>query len=301
MIHKIPAYLQLAVAIVILAPLLAAGLGCDGRGSDGVDPVRVFAASSTTLPLEELARRFEAEGGTPVKLSLASSSRLAQQIRQGAPATLFLSASPVWMDRLEEESFLEPGTRRDLLANDLVLIAPRGEEITVRPESSFDLAAAFEGHFAIADPAHVPLGIYGKQAMESLGWWDPLSGRIFTAVDARATVLRVARGECPLGIAYASDAHGVDEVVSVASIPKRTHAPIRYPIAVVKGADREAAQRFLDYLSTESARAVFEGYGFRHAEEAARRCHDCRQRHRDRRRSSRQGRRYLVRRHHPRR
>ena len=127
----------------------------------------------------------------------------------------------------------------------------------------FHLAAAFEGRFAIADPAHVPLGIYGKQALETLGWWEPLRGRIFTAVDARATVLRVARGDCPLGIAYASDVHGVAEVVSVASIPSRSHVPIRYPIAILKTSpNRRAARLFMDFVTSLEAQSVLADHGF---------------------------------------
>lgn len=225
----------------------------------------VFAAASTMAPIGELAAAFEWEHGQAVRLSFAASSTLARQIVHGAEADLFLSANRRWLDHLERAKLLAAGARRDLAGNRLALIRPanRGREAQVALERPASLLNALEGlPLVMADPAHVPAGVYARAALENLGLWEPLDGRMAFAANARAVTVRVARGEAPLGITYASELGGERALALAALLPENSHAPIRYELALVEPADNPLAQAFFDYLLGDEARSVFLRHGF---------------------------------------
>lgn len=225
----------------------------------------VFAAASTMAPVGELAAEFEREHGQAVRLSFAASSTLARQIVHGAQADLFLSANRRWLDHLEQEGLLAAGSRRELAGNRLALIRPanRGRDAQVALERPATLLNVLEDlPLAMANPAHVPAGIYAREALEHLGLWEPLDGRMAFAANARAVTVRVARGEAPLGITYASELGGQQALALAALIPGDSHAPIRYELALVEPAGNPLAQAFYEYLSGDGARSVFLRHGF---------------------------------------
>jgi molybdate transport system substrate-binding protein len=224
-------------------------------------PVRVFAAASLTNALTEIAGEWAHAGHPPASLAFGASSTLAKQVDAGAPADVFASADDSWMDYLQRRDRLMAGTRRELLATELVLIAPQASSIQVQMQSGFDIAHAFQGRLCTGEPGVVPVGIYARAALQSLGWWQPLQGRIVGTEDVRGALAFVERGECALGIVYRTDALISDEVRIVAEFPPATHAPIRYPFALVNGARPEAAA-LLDFLSSAAAAATFRRYGF---------------------------------------
>ena len=223
--------------------------------------VRVFAAASLTNALDDIGSQWQQAGHPKPSLAYAASAALAKQIEAGAPAEVFASADLGWMDYLDQRGRIAPGTRSNLLGNSLVLIAPKGRAITVEMKPGFDLAAAFEGRLCTGEPGVVPVGIYARQSLEALGWWAGMQGRIVGTDDVRTALAFVERGECPLGIVYATDAAISDKVQVLATFPATTHKPIVYPFALVKGAGVEAAG-FLDYLKTPAAATVFTRYGF---------------------------------------
>jgi molybdate transport system substrate-binding protein len=267
-----------AIAAVLAAlGAMALGGGCrreaPGTGAGGAagDPaaarrtITVFAAASTTELVTALARQLEAERGITARLSFAASSMLAQQIEQGAKADLFVSASEQWMDQIESRGLLEPGSRRDVLANRLVLVAPRDTSIPRAPsgvlEASFDLPAAISGRVAIGDPAHVPAGIYGAEALQSMGWWGAIQPRLAPALDVRAALQMVEIGAVDAGIVYASDARASDRVTVIGAFPPDAHGPIRYPAALVRGAD-PAARTLLEAMTSARSRELIVRHGF---------------------------------------
>lgn len=226
------------------------------------EPVRVFAAASLTNALNDIGADWQAAGHPKPSLAYAASSALAKQIDAGAPADVFASADLVWMDYLEERARLTAGTRASLLGNTLVLIVPKGEPAPVQMTKGFDIGNAFTGKLCTAEPGVVPVGIYARQSLEALGWWVPLKGRIVGTDDVRTALAFVERGECALGIVYATDARISRKVDVQATFPDSTHKPIVYPFALLKGA-RPEAKAFLDYVKTSpKAKAVFERYGF---------------------------------------
>lgn len=229
--------------------------------------LRVFAAASLTDVLAELARDWERSSGVRVRLSFAATSVLARQVEAGGAADVFVSADQEWLDYLAARGLIAPGSRRDLAANQLVLIAPVDSSLRLQLTPGDALAAGLvhalgDGRLAIADPAAVPAGRYARTALTRLGVWDSVSGRLAPAENVRTALQYVARGEAPLGIVYATDVRGEANVRVLAVFPDGSHAPIVYPAAALTGARPESVA-WLDFLSGTAARAVWKKHGFR--------------------------------------
>jgi molybdate transport system substrate-binding protein len=223
--------------------------------------VLVFAAASLTDALQEIGDVWEKETGIRIVANLGASSMLARQIEEGAPADLFLSADEAQMDRLFKAGLIVRGTRTRVVSNALVVVVPR--ENTREISSEIELAGPAFERIALAEPRSVPVGVYAKKFLESAGIWRALEARIVPTENARATLAAVEAGNADAGIVYRTDAL-VSKRVRVAFEVPASRAPfISYPFALVKGAPHEAAaRRFLEYLSSKEARAVFARHGF---------------------------------------
>jgi len=239
---------------VLLLPLTA-------RAQD----LTVFAAASLTDAMKDVSALWVQAGHPALRLSFGSSSTLARQIEQGAPANLVASADEKWMDYLAGKDLIAADTRKDLLGNDLVLVVPADKPVHVTIGPDFDLFGLLgaSGRLAVGDPAHVPVGIYAEQALKKLGMWDKIVPRLARTDDVRSGLLLVERGEVPAGIVYATDAP-VSKGVMVAGIfPDSSHDPISYPFAVTKAGDTAEARALLTFLAGPQARAVFVRRGFK--------------------------------------
>lgn len=244
----------LAAILVTVAPATAA------PQSQG--PITVLAAASLSDVLPAIGKSYEAANHRPVQFSFAASMTLARQIEASAGADIFISADVQSMDYLQMRGLIDARSRRDLLANSLVLIAPSDSKISLAIRPGFALAAALNGgHLAMGEPASVPAGRYAQTALMRLGVWDSLSGHLAYGEDVRATLAYVARGEAPLGIVYATDARIEPRVRVVATFPASSHPPITYPAALTRDA-QPAAAAFLSYLNGPDARAIFTKAGF---------------------------------------
>lgn len=222
----------------------------------------VFAAASLADAMTDIADAYTLETGRDVSLVVAASSALARQIENGAPAAVFVSANPGWIDRLDEAGLLAAGSRIDLLGNRLALIAPGDSAATAEITPSLALAPLLgNGRLAIGDPDHVPAGMYGRAALESLGLWAGVAPHLARTGDVRGALALVARGETPLGIVYATDAAITDRVRLVGLFPAESHPAIVYPAAVTADAP-PAAHDFLAFLAGSQARAIFKARGF---------------------------------------
>lgn len=224
--------------------------------------ITIFAAASTTNAVTEIAGLFEKSHPVQVRLSFASSSTLAKQIENGAPADIFLSADLKWMDYLADKGAIVPSSRSDLLGNRIVLIAPKDSALgNLTVDSALNLTDLLgEGRLAMGDPDHVPAGMYGKKAFEKLGLWNAVKDRLARAKDVRAALVLVERGETPLGQVYATDAAISDKVKIVGTFPEDSHPPIIYPVAMVK--ESVYASEFITFLKSENATEIFRKYGF---------------------------------------
>lgn len=238
-------------------------LGISVATSASADRITIFAAASLTNAMDQIEREFEAATDHDVVVSLAGSPVLARQIIAGAPADIFISANPDWMDEIERAGLIEDGTRSDLLGNALVLIGNGTDvgPIEIGPET--DLVAYLDGgRLAMALVDAVPAGIYGKAALESLGLWSGVANRVAQSDNVRTTLRLVATGEAPLGIVYASDAVAEDRVSVLGTFPSDSHPPIVYPVAALATGDSPAKADLLAYLHGRDARAAFERQGF---------------------------------------
>jgi molybdate transport system substrate-binding protein len=222
----------------------------------------VFAAASLSEALGEADNAFTAGTGIPMKASFAASSVLAKQIEAGAPADVFFSADREWMDYLEQRALLKPGSRRDLLGNALVLIAPADSSVRLKIAPHFELAAALgNGRLATGDPDSVPAGRYARAALMHFGVWEQVANRLARAENVRAALEYVAHGEVPLGIVYRTDAQAETRVRVVDVFPADSHPAITYPLALTTVARLESA-RFAEFISSDAAREIFVRRGF---------------------------------------
>lgn len=228
------------------------------------DEVVVFAAASTTNALNDIGALYTAKTRNTLKPSYASSSTLAKQVEQGAPASIFISANEEWADYLEKKNLLAPGSRSSLLGNSVVLIAPTDTKSPdLKIETGFDLFAALQGgRLSVGDPDHVPAGMYAKEALTKLGVWEALEPRLARANDVRGALALVERGEAPFGIVYATDA-AVAKVKIIGTFPATSHKPVTYPVALIAGKDTPVAKEFFAFLKSPEATAVWKKYGFK--------------------------------------
>jgi molybdate transport system substrate-binding protein len=223
----------------------------------------IFRRLSLLAVVAALCAAFFKANGVKVVASYAASSALARQIEQGAPADIFASADLDWMDDAARKKTIKDDTRVNLLGNRLVLIAPKDAKIgNVAIGSGFDLARlAGEGRIATADVNAVPAGKYAKEALEKLGIWPSVEKKLAPAENVRAALALVARSEAVLGIVYETDAAIEPGVKIVGVFPANSHVPIVYPVAATSIAKPEAAA-YLNFLRSQTAKAVFERYGF---------------------------------------
>ncbi|MFK7761740.1 MAG: molybdate ABC transporter substrate-binding protein [Roseobacter sp.] len=227
----------------------------------------VFAAASLKEALDEVTKTYESQTGHRVTTSFAGSSALARQIELGAPADIFVSASPDWMDHLEAAGQLQAGTRVDLLSNRMVLIGPALPRVTLDLQTGTDLTALLgEGPLAMALTKAVPAGIYGKEALSNLGLWDQVAAHVAETDNVRAALALVALGAAPLGVVYATDAQADPRVSLISVFPQSSHSPIVYPVAAIGPNARAEALSFLEFLSSDIATVVFQRHGFTRVE-----------------------------------
>ncbi|GIX06093.1 MAG: molybdate ABC transporter substrate-binding protein [Candidatus Poribacteria bacterium] len=247
-------------AVFLLLGLLG-GMNGGCLREPGTEEIVVFAAASLTDALSALGERYAERTGVRVVFNFGGTNLLADQIRRGARADLFFAADERYMDLLQREGLVLTETRTDLLGNRLVLVAQKGRfPKGLRPA---ELTSDGVQRIAIAQPEAVPAGVYGKEALQSLGLWRALEPKLIPALDVRAALAYVSGGEADVGIVYASDAAIAPSLEVVFVFPEDTHRPIRYPVAVLRSASRPGtAREFLKYLHSPESAARFGEMGF---------------------------------------
>lgn len=231
------------------------------QGAYAQGPVHIFAAASLRGALDEAADLCAQGVDAPI-LVYAGSSVLARQITQGAPADIFISAHPAWMEYAATQGMIAPDTRADLLGNRLVLVAPKDAEIDAIDLESFDFSAHLAGRpMAMGLVRAVPAGIYGKAAWEHFGRWPEIAPQLAQTDNVRAALALVTAGEAPLGVVYASDARAESGVKIVATFPANSHPDIRYPAALTVDA-QAGATAILRCLMSDNAMKIFVKNGF---------------------------------------
>lgn len=241
--------------------LLAILCGCAAPSRTETTELTVSVAASLQNTMRDLAPAFEqSHPHIRVSFNFGGSGTLAQQIEQGAPADVFLAAAAKPMDDLAARGLLLTGTRHDLLRNEIALIAPKDSTGLASFDGLQDPAVKL---IALGDPESVPAGDYARQVLGAFHLWEAVHGKLVLAKDVRQVLTYVETGEADAGIVYATDARESQKVRVAAVAPAASHAPVVYPVAVLRDSRNTAAARlFTAFLTGPQARAIFLGHGF---------------------------------------
>jgi molybdate transport system substrate-binding protein len=252
MFHSMRKSLSVAALFFVLAGTQA---------SAWADELLVSAAASLTDVLKEISSGYQGKSKHTVRFNFGPSNGLARQIEEGAPADLFFSADLPQMDTLDKNGRLEPGTRKNLLSNQLVIIVPADSKLAI--SSPKDLLKADVKKIALAEPTSVPVGVYSSKYLSDEGLWDQVKSKIVPVQDVRATLVSVESGNVEAGVVYKTDAAISKKVKIVYEVPIDKGPKITYPLAIVKESKRkEAARDFLNYVLSPVSREAFKKYGF---------------------------------------
>ncbi|MGI8932690.1 MAG: molybdate ABC transporter substrate-binding protein [Phormidesmis sp.] len=224
--------------------------------------ITVSAAASLQDALEAIAPQFStAYPNIAVDYNFGASGALQRQIEQGAPVDVFFSAATKQMDALADKALILPSSRQNLLTNRLVLIAPTASNLNITNLSQ--LKDTDISRFAVGEFRSVPAGQYAEQVFQKLDFLDALQSKFVFGNNVRSVLSAVESGNADLGMVYATDAALSERVKVILTVPADAHSPITYPIAVVQSSPRpEAAQTFINFLTTEPAQAIFQAFGF---------------------------------------
>jgi molybdate transport system substrate-binding protein len=254
-------YILFTCALLFLLAQSVLLSGCATRPAEKVELI-VSTAASLTDVMEELKVLYDEQNDNVIlTINYGSSGALQQQIEQGAPADIFISAASAQMDKLEKQELLFPGSRLDLLRNTMVLIMPNDSFIEI--QSFNDLTDAAIQKIGIGEPGSVPAGQYAKEVLVSKGLWDALEAKLVYGRDVRQVLTWVETGNVDAGIVYMTDAR-VSGSRIVTEAPPGSHQPVVYPAAVIAGTKhKQEASEFLTFLKSPEASDLFIKHGFK--------------------------------------
>lgn len=254
-----PARIALVAAVLVVA---AMPTGAEQRTVRR--ELLIAAAASLNGLAAPLARAVHDQHGLDARFTFAGSNTLARQIVEGARIDVFISADEAQMDVVERAGLLVPGTRVDVLSNQLVVIVPRGT--ASRVDSPDALARHDVRRVAMGDPDAVPAGVYGRRWLESLRLWPAVQPKVVRLPSSRAAVAAVREGRADAGVVYLTDAAAGDASATVAiahTVNPADGPAIRYPAAAIARGRLDEARTFLAFLQSAAATSMIEAAGFR--------------------------------------
>jgi molybdate transport system substrate-binding protein len=239
----------------ILALAVVSGLGA------AAPPLTVSAAVSLSEALTEIADAYARSGGGPVRYNFAGSNVLARQILNGAPVDVFVSADEQQMDVVVSAAAIVPGSQVPIAGNQLAVVALKERAGEIR--EAFAPAAPVIRRLAIGDPAAVPAGVYAREYLQAQGLWKKFERRIVPTANVRAALSVVENGNADAAIVYASDVRAARNTTIALLVPVEEGPAIAYYAAVVaRSTRRDEAQRFVRFLGSDAAQAIFVRRGF---------------------------------------
>ncbi|MCF6093012.1 molybdate ABC transporter substrate-binding protein [Microaerobacter geothermalis] len=261
---KIPILLKKIIfSFVVLATLLIFA-GCSNGNKAGQTSVKLYVSAAASLgnALQEIGDAYKKlNPGIEVYFNFGGSGTLQQQIEQGAPADLFISANEEKMDRLQKKGLIIEETRTDILSNELVLVTSK--ELKGKMTEWDDLATSLVNKIAMGDPQYVPAGKYGMEALKTIGIWDKIQNKLVFAKDVTQVLTYVESGNVAAGIVYSSDVIRSKEIEIGFTIDSTAHSPILYTMSILKNSvNQQAAKDFYQFILGEQALEIFKKYGF---------------------------------------
>ena len=252
-------YIVLMLAFVLL--LTSCSTNNDTGATEQPKELTISAAASLTDAMDELKEIYEAENNVELTFNFAGSGKLAQQIQQGAPVDVFISANENWLDTLLEEGLIDADSTTDVTGNKLVLIAEK--DTTLAYDSFSDINVKELSNIAVGKPESVPAGEYTKKALEAIDKWEEIEPYIVYAKDVRQVLTYVETGNAEIGFVYESDALSSDKVEILTESNPKEHDPIIYPGGVTTETEQEeVAEDFLAFMTSDEAQEILETYGF---------------------------------------
>jgi molybdate transport system substrate-binding protein len=251
------------VQVATLAMILLLQGGSGGVAAPDSQPpeIMLYAAASLRESLQDLAPTCDKQAGARLVFNFGPSSDLAHQIEAAEKADLFFSADEAWMDRLSKAGLLEADTRRTVLSNRLVVIAPLDSTLVIH--SAADLAGKAVRRLSLANPESVPAGKYARAWLEKAGQWEAVKDKVVPGVDVRAALSAVESGVVEAGIVYATDAAISRKVRVLLEVPTSEAPAISYPLAILRNRPRKSlAAKVEDCLTGPEAREVYQSRGF---------------------------------------
>ncbi|SEB08947.1 molybdate transport system substrate-binding protein [Thalassobacillus cyri] len=244
------------IIAVILGLLVLTG--CQGDNQMGKPELRIAAASSLTGVMKQIETDFESQTDIQLTMNFGSSGTLAQQIEQGAPSDIYISASEYWMKEASDNGMMDEKSIASVMANRLVLAVNDSSDIVLKK-----LTTDAVSQIAIGDPKSVPAGMYAKQALESLGLWKDIQGKLVYGKNAQQVAAYVESGNVDTGFVYQSDMIKSNKLRAADEVNKDHHTAIIYPAGIVKESkQKEAAEEFLQYIHSEEAKQTIKEFGF---------------------------------------
>ncbi|WP_099203042.1 molybdate ABC transporter substrate-binding protein [Miniphocaeibacter massiliensis] len=218
----------------------------------------VAAAASLTESFNEM-KPLLLEKGLDIDFTYGASGTLQKQIEEGAGIDAFISASTKNMNKLVEGNFVKKNNVKTIVKNALVLIVPDDNKEIKNIEGLVEV----KGKISIGEPEVVPAGQYAKEALINYGLWDKLNEKFVYGKDVKSVLSYVSTGEVDAGFVYKSDTTGVEKIKIVEEVNPSKYTEVIYPGAVIEESkEKDAAQSFIDYLSTDEAKQILEKYGF---------------------------------------
>ncbi len=252
----------LLIACAQLAPPPQSNQPAATRPVAQTSTLLVAAAASLQKALQEVTSLYaQVNPNQTINYNFAASGALQQQIEQGAPADVFISAAAKQVKALQEKGLLESGTQKNLLTNRLVLIIPKQTSVSLTDFKQ--LVQPEVKRISVGEPRSVPAGQYATEVLKNLGILEQVQSKFVLGNNVKSVLTAVETGDVDAGIVYITDARGSDKVTIAATADAKLHAPIVYPIAVLKASKSlDASKRYVEFLQSDSAKAVFEKYGF---------------------------------------
>lgn len=258
--------LNIIILLIITSTVI---VGCSNENTkpeDTTDKTKIMisAAISLTDALGEIKTIYEKNHQVELTFNLGGSGSLAQQIQQGAPSDIFISANQKWMDTLEEEKLIIPSTRTDITGNNIVLITNQSSNLNYN--SVDEIKVDDVDKIAIGNPESVPAGKYSEQALQALNMWEELSenDKLVLAKDVRQVLTYVETGNADIGFVYESDAQISDKINILTTVDKSLHDPVVYPAAIISDSEhKEEATAFISFMESEQAQDILRKYGFK--------------------------------------
>lgn len=256
--------LSIVAAIVLIACTQAASppLAPSPQSQSEPSTLLIAAAASLQKPLQEIAPLYEKAGNNRrANYNFASSGSLQQQIEQGAPADLFISASNKQMEALQQKKLILDGTRQALLTNRLALITPKSSTLKL---TDFSQLTRLEiQRISVGEPRSVPAGQYAVEVFKKMGILDQIESKFVFGGNVKSVLASVETGDADAGVVYITDAKDSDKVSIAAIANDQLHSPIVYPIAILKSSKAvEASKQYIEFLQSKPAREIFEKYDF---------------------------------------